>query len=196
MFENLSDKLNTAFKKLKGHGKLTEKNIEEGLKDVRMALLEADAHYKVVKDFIAGVKARAIGQEVLSSLTPAQQVIKIVNEELISTLGEPGGPRTPRTGSAAPGRCARGRPRLSERAGPDRPGGAGRGDPRTDHHVDGAQPCEVRRDVFEPVLECTGKRNCQGEADGGIGQFLSHCCGLSSGLDRVLAGGVWRGLSL
>jgi signal recognition particle subunit SRP54 len=87
MFENLSDKLNTAFKKLKGHGKLTEKNIEEGLKDVRMALLEADAHYKVVKDFIAGVKARAIGQEVLTSLTPAQQVIKIVNDELTQLMG-------------------------------------------------------------------------------------------------------------
>jgi signal recognition particle subunit SRP54 len=87
MFETLSDKLNTAFKKLKGHGKLTEKNIEEGLKDVRMALLEADAHYRVVKDFIAGVRARAIGQEVLSSLTPAQQVIKIVNDELTRLMG-------------------------------------------------------------------------------------------------------------
>ena len=87
MFENLSDKLNAAFKKLKGHGKLTESNIEEGLKDVRLALLEADAHYKVVKDFIAGVKARAIGQEVLSSLTPAQQVIKIVNDELTQLMG-------------------------------------------------------------------------------------------------------------
>ena len=60
MFENLSDRLNSIFKKLKGHGKLTEKNVQEGLKEVRMALLEADVHYKVVKQFIASIKARAI----------------------------------------------------------------------------------------------------------------------------------------
>ncbi len=87
MFESLSEKLSGAFKKLKGHGKLNEKNIEEGLREVRMALLEADAHYKVVKDLIAGIKERAIGQEVLTSLTPAQQVIKIVNEELTALMG-------------------------------------------------------------------------------------------------------------
>lgn len=87
MFDNLSDRLNTVFKKLKGHGKLTEKNIEEGLKDVRMALLEADAHYKVVKQLIADIRERAVGQEVLSSLTPAQHVIKIVNEELTTLMG-------------------------------------------------------------------------------------------------------------
>jgi len=88
MFDNLSDRLNTVFKKLKGHGKLTEKNIEEGLKEVRMALLEADAHYKVVKQLIADIKQRAIGQEVLTSLTPAQQVIKIVNDELTVLMGK------------------------------------------------------------------------------------------------------------
>jgi len=87
MFENLTDRLNAAFKKLKGHGKLTEKNIEAGLKDVRLALLEADVHYKVVKDFIAAVMERAIGQEVLGSLTPGQQVVKIVNEELARLMG-------------------------------------------------------------------------------------------------------------
>ena len=87
MFENLSDKLQSTFKKLKGHGKLNEKNIEEGLREVRMALLEADAHYKVVKDLIAGIRQRAVGQEVLTSLTPAQQVIKIVNEELTELMG-------------------------------------------------------------------------------------------------------------
>jgi len=87
MFENLTDKLNIAFKKLKGHGKLTEKNIEAGLKDVRLALLEADVHYKVVKDLIAAIRERAIGQEVLSSLTPGQQVVKIVNEELARFMG-------------------------------------------------------------------------------------------------------------
>jgi len=88
MFENLNDRLNKIFKKLKGHGKLTEKNIEDGLKEVRMALLEADVHYKVVKTFIAGVKDRALGQEVLTSLTPGQQVIKIVNEQLTALMGQ------------------------------------------------------------------------------------------------------------
>jgi signal recognition particle subunit SRP54 len=87
MFDNLSDRLTEVFKKLKGHGKLTEKNVEEGLRQVRMALLEADVHYKVVKQFIADIKARAMGREVLASLTPGQQVIKIVNEELTALLG-------------------------------------------------------------------------------------------------------------
>ena len=87
MFESLSDKLNAVFKKLKGHGKLTEKNIEDGLKEVRMALLEADVHYRVVKSFIADIKERAMGQEVMGSLTPGQQVVKIVNEELTELMG-------------------------------------------------------------------------------------------------------------
>jgi len=87
MFESLSDKLTGVFKKLKGHGKLTEKNVEEGLREVRMALLEADVHYRVVKQFIADIKARALGREVLASLTPGQQVVKIVNEELTKLMG-------------------------------------------------------------------------------------------------------------
>jgi signal recognition particle subunit SRP54 len=87
MFENLSDKLDSVFRKLKGHGKLSEKNIEEGLKEIRMALLEADVHYRVAKKFIAAVKERALGQEVLASLTPGQQVVKIVNEELTELMG-------------------------------------------------------------------------------------------------------------
>lgn len=87
MFESLSDKLNGVFKKLKGHGKLTEKNIEEGLKEVRMALLEADVHYRVVKSFIADIRERSMGQEVMGSLTPGQQVVKIVNEELTDLMG-------------------------------------------------------------------------------------------------------------
>ncbi|MGD2029396.1 MAG: signal recognition particle protein [Desulfobacterales bacterium] len=87
MFDNLSDRLNAVFKKLKGHGKLTEKNVEEGLKEVRMALLEADVHYKVAKKFVADIKKRALGQEVMESLTPGQQVIKIVNEELTELMG-------------------------------------------------------------------------------------------------------------
>jgi signal recognition particle subunit SRP54 len=87
MFNNLSDRLNAVFKKLKGRGKLTEKNIEEGLKEIRMALLEADVHYKVVKKFIADIKERALGQEVMASLTPGQQVVKIVNDELTELMG-------------------------------------------------------------------------------------------------------------
>ena len=87
MFERLSDKLDAAFKKLKGRGKLTEKNIEEGLKEIRMTLLEADVHYRVAKRFITDVKKRALGHEVLTSLTPGQQVIKIVNEELTELMG-------------------------------------------------------------------------------------------------------------
>ncbi len=87
MFENLSDRLNKVFKNLRGHGKLSEANIQEALREVRMALLEADVNFKVVKDFIASVTGKAIGHEVLESLSPAQQVIKIVHEQLIDLLG-------------------------------------------------------------------------------------------------------------
>lgn len=87
MFENLSEKLNNIFVQLKGHGKLTEKNIEEGMKEVRMALLEADVHYKVVKKFVADIKERSLGREVMSSMTPGHQVIKIVNDELTRLMG-------------------------------------------------------------------------------------------------------------
>ena len=86
-FESLSDKLSSVFKKLRGKGKLTEQDIKEAMREVRMALLEADVNYKVAKDFIADVTQRAIGQEVMESLTPAQQVIKIVNEELTRLMG-------------------------------------------------------------------------------------------------------------
>ena len=87
MFDSLTDKLSSVFKKLRGHGKLTEQNITEALKEVRLALLEADVNFKVVKDFMERIRSRAIGQEVLESLTPAQQVIKVVHEELISLMG-------------------------------------------------------------------------------------------------------------
>ncbi len=87
MFENLSAKLQDVFKNLRNRGKLTEKDVDLALKEVRMALLEADVNFKVVKDFVASVKARAIGSEVLESLTPAQQVIKIVYEELTALMG-------------------------------------------------------------------------------------------------------------
>ncbi len=88
MFEVLSDKLSAVFRRLSSRGKLGEKDIDEGLRQVRLALLEADVNFKVVKDFIARVRERSLGAEVLRSLTPAQQIIKIVNEELIKTLGE------------------------------------------------------------------------------------------------------------
>lgn len=87
MFDNLSGRLDSVFKKLKGHGKLSEKNIEEGLREVRMALLEADVHYRVAKQFIRDVKERALGQEVMKSLTPGQQVVKIVRDELTELMG-------------------------------------------------------------------------------------------------------------
>jgi signal recognition particle subunit SRP54 len=87
MFDSLTEKLGSVFKKLRGHGKLSEENINEALKEVRLALLEADVNFKVVKDFIDRIRARAVGQEVLNSLTPAQQVVKIVHEELISLMG-------------------------------------------------------------------------------------------------------------
>jgi len=87
MFDNLSDKLNLVFKKVKGHGKLSEKNIQDALKEVRLALLEADVNYKVVKNLINTISERAIGKEVLDSLTPGQQVVKIVNQELAELMG-------------------------------------------------------------------------------------------------------------
>jgi len=88
VFENLSERLETTFKKLRGRGKLTPSDVEKGLREVRLALLEADVNFRVVKDFINRVKERALGAEVLESLTPAQQLIKIVHEELIHTLGD------------------------------------------------------------------------------------------------------------
>jgi signal recognition particle subunit SRP54 len=87
MFDSLSDRLNAAFKRFKGHGRLDAKNIKDGLREVRLALLEADVHFSVVKDFIERIKDRAEGQEVLESLTPGQQVVKIVHEEMIELLG-------------------------------------------------------------------------------------------------------------
>jgi len=87
IFEGLADRLQETFKKLRGHGKLTEDDVNEAMREVRMALLEADVNFKVVKEFVAKVKERAIGQDVLETLTPAQVVIKIVNEELTDLMG-------------------------------------------------------------------------------------------------------------
>jgi signal recognition particle subunit SRP54 len=89
MFETLTERLNEVFKELRRHGKLSEKQVDAAMRDVRMALLEADVHYSVVKTFVSKVKERSVGHEVSRALNPAQQVIKIVNEELIATLGQP-----------------------------------------------------------------------------------------------------------
>lgn len=99
MFESLGEKLESVFRRLRGHGKITEKNIEDALREVRLALLEADVNFKVVKDFIDRVKGQALGQEVLASLTPEQHFIKIVHSELVALLG---GERTELNLSAAP----------------------------------------------------------------------------------------------
>jgi signal recognition particle subunit SRP54 len=88
MFENLTQKLDAAFKKLRGQGKLTPQNIEESLREVRRALLDADVNYKVAKQFIEDVQKRAIGREVLSSLVPGQLIIKIIHDEMVKLLGE------------------------------------------------------------------------------------------------------------
>lgn len=89
MFENLSERLNEVFQQLRRRGKLSEEDVDLAMREVRMALLEADVHYSVVKGFVSRVRERAVGYEVSKALNPAQQVIKIVHEELIATLGEP-----------------------------------------------------------------------------------------------------------
>ena len=88
MFDSLTEKLNAVFKKLSRQGVLTEANVDEALREVRLALLEADVHFKVVKDFLARVREKAVGDEVHKALSPGQQVIKIVHQELLTTLGQ------------------------------------------------------------------------------------------------------------
>ncbi|HVM60164.1 MAG TPA: signal recognition particle protein [Verrucomicrobiae bacterium] len=87
MFDTLSEKLQSVFKNLRGYGKLTEKNVADALREVRLALLEADVNYKVAKEFIEKTKQRALGQEVLTSVTPGQQIIKVVHDELVTLMG-------------------------------------------------------------------------------------------------------------
>src|SRR5678815_728164 len=87
MFDNLSDKLQRVFKNLRGEGKLTAENMEGALREIRMALLEADVNFKVVKQLLENIKEKAQGEEVLNALSPSQQVVKIVHEELIKILG-------------------------------------------------------------------------------------------------------------
>ena len=88
IFENLSDKLQNALGKLRGKGKLSEKDIDVAMKEIKIALLEADVNYMVVKDFVKSVKEKSLGERVMESLTPGQQVVKIVNEELTRLMGE------------------------------------------------------------------------------------------------------------
>ena len=88
MFQNLSEKLSNAFKRFRNKGKLTPADVKEGMREIKLALLEADVSFKVVKEFVKSVTDRAIGSEVLESLLPGQQVVKIVNEELINLMGK------------------------------------------------------------------------------------------------------------
>jgi signal recognition particle subunit SRP54 len=142
MFDNLSDRLQKIFKNLRGQGKLTEANITESLREVRMALLEADVHYKVAKDFVAGIAQRAVGQEVMQSLTPGQQVIKIVHEELSALMG----------GAAEPLRLS-GRPpvplMLVGLQGSGKTTTAGKLARKLSN--DGRRPCLVPADVYRPA---------------------------------------------
>src|SRR6185503_1051883 len=87
MFDNLSEKLQRVFKNLRGEGKLSAENMEAALREIRVALLEADVHFRVVKQLMESIKEKAMGQEVLSALSPSQQVTKIVRDELIKILG-------------------------------------------------------------------------------------------------------------
>ena len=142
MFDNLSDKFQKIFKNLRGQGKLTEANIREALREVRMALLEADVHYKVAKDFVASIAQRAVGLEVMQSLTPGQQVIKIVNEELTALMG----------GAAEPLKLS-GRPPAAVML----VGLQGSGKTTTAAKLalklskDGRRPCLVPADVYRPA---------------------------------------------
>ena len=87
MFEDLTRKLETVFRKLRGQGKITEANVAESLREVRRVLLDADVNYKVAKQFIDRVQQRSVGQEVLASITPGQQIVKIVHDELVKLMG-------------------------------------------------------------------------------------------------------------
>src|ERR1700743_1938128 len=87
MFDSLSNKLQNAFKNLRGLGKISETNVADSLREVRLALLEADVNFKVARDFIERVKTKAVGQEVIQSVHPGQQIIKVIHDELVDLLG-------------------------------------------------------------------------------------------------------------
>ena len=135
MFDNLTDKLQRAFKNLRGQGKLSEENITEALREIRLALLEADVNFKVVKELIDHIRDKAVGQEVMTALSPAEQVVKIVRDELIELLG-----RTRPSSSSPRSRlpsCSW--PGLRARAKPPPPASSHHGSKRTD-----AAPCWSR----------------------------------------------------
>ena len=135
-FEGLTEKLSAAFKKLRGKGRLSEADVKEAMKEIRMALLEADVNFKVVKQFVATVTERAIGSDVLESLTPAQMIVKIVNEELTALMG---GENTKLTISPKPPTVEAGQ------AAP--PGGLRHLPPRRHHPVRGGGPAGGRSGV-------------------------------------------------
>src|SRR5690349_14930429 len=87
MFESLSERLEGAFKNLRGHGQITETNVKDAMRDVKMALLEADVNFKVVKDFVGKVQEKSLGEDVLLAVSPGQQMVKIVHDELVEFLG-------------------------------------------------------------------------------------------------------------
>jgi len=95
MFSNLTDKLELAFKKIRGLGKISEKNIQDSMREVRQALLEADVNFKVARDFVKSVQEKAVGTEVLQSIDPGQQIVKIVHDELVQLLGGSTAPLAP-----------------------------------------------------------------------------------------------------
>ena len=109
MFESLGNRLQTVFDTLQRRGKLTEADVDKAMREVRLAFLEADVNFKVVKSFVSRVRERAVGQEVMRSLTPGQQVVKIVHDELVTHLGRtgPAESRDAVTGSDYAGRVAR-----------------------------------------------------------------------------------------
>src|ERR1700678_2169739 len=101
MFDSLTSKLQNAFKNLRGLGKISESNVADALREVRMALLEADVNFKVARDFIERVKTKAIGAEVVQSVQPGQQIVKIINDELVELLGSHGSGKTTSSGKLA-----------------------------------------------------------------------------------------------
>ena len=124
MFDSLSDRLQDVFRSLRGEARLTEANVEAALREIRLALLEADVNFKVVKAFVDRVRDRAMGQDVLRSLTPAQQVVRIVRDEMIALFGDAAGrPRPRRRGRRASSCCSACRARARRR----RPGSWARG---------------------------------------------------------------------
>ena len=143
MFESLTDRLQGVMQSLKGHGKLTTEDIDAAMREIRLALLEADVNFKVVREFVAHVNERALGAEVLESLTPAQQVVKIVHEELVALMGA-GDAKLAFSGAPADRRAA-----WSACRAPARPPPAASWP--SSCKKDGKQPVLVAADVYRPA---------------------------------------------